>query len=55
MSVVPPGVNGTTIFTGLVGHIPWASADDAIKRVAAPAYKAWARRFFGLKGNLEYS
>jgi hypothetical protein len=53
MSVVPPGANGTTIFTGLVGQVAWANAEDAIKNVAVPAMIAWARRVFGLKNDMK--
>src|SRR5689334_22805505 len=40
MSVVPPGANGTTIFTGLVGQPDCAPAG----RAAAPAAKASSER-----------
>ena len=42
-SVVPPGANGTTIFTGLVGQAACAKAEVAIEIIAVPT-RAVAKR-----------
>jgi hypothetical protein len=42
MSVVPPGANGTTIFTGLLGQALCAKAGIATKKVAATPRATWA-------------